>query len=96
MRNGLFAILALVVLAELGGCCSPSQVPVSLEPLNDWLLYHGAACRHYPYSCPPCPYFDYERCCWGAPYSEQSDGGAATARPDKGQVPPPAKPSEKP
>lgn len=39
-----------------GGCACPSRVPVSLEPLNDWLLYHGRCAWRYPYSCPCCPY----------------------------------------
>ena len=96
MRNRLLAILAVVVLAGLGGCRSPSQVPVSLEPLNDWLLYHGPSCRHYPFSCPPCPYLDHDRGGGGAPYSGQSDGGVSAERLDKADAPSPAKPSEKP
>jgi len=95
MRNGLLAILAVVLLAGLGGCRCPSQVPVSLEPLNDWLLYHGPACRHYPYSCPQCPYSAYGQGDWGDTYPRQSDGGVSAAPADKGGAPSSAKPSER-
>jgi|GEM_PF-4389118 len=44
----------------LGGCACTSRVPVSLEPLNDWLLYHGRCGWRYPYSCPCCPYVGAE------------------------------------
>ena len=72
MKGFLLAIVALVALAGVFGCRSPSQVPVSLEPLNDWLLYHGPSCRHYPFSCPPCPYH-------GAEQQGEAPSGAAQA-----------------
>jgi hypothetical protein len=57
MKKILLLVLAIAVASwGLGGCSSPSRVPVSLEPLNNWLLCHGPATLHYPYSCPPCPY----------------------------------------
>jgi len=58
MKKALIIAIAMIVVPwALGGCSSPSRVPVSLEPLNNWLLCHGLSTLHYPYSCPPCPYF---------------------------------------
>jgi hypothetical protein len=50
------AVTITLALLSLGGCACTDRVPVSLEPLNNWLLCHGPATWHYPFSCPPCPY----------------------------------------
>jgi len=60
-------------------------VPVSLEPLNDWLRYHGRCAWRYPYSCPCCPYVGHQTV-----EAEPADA------PDPGQPqagPPPSAPS---
>lgn len=66
MKNALGAILLAAAAMGLAGChcCCDEGVPVSLENLSNWWHFHGPACRHYPNSCPCCPYYDYEQCCW--------------------------------
>ncbi len=93
-KSLLLAALVAIVLAGFGGCSCPSRVPVSLESLNDWLLYHGPACRHYPYSCPPCPYTDCEHCVQADGYWEESDDGAHAQPREGGNKALPAKPDK--
>jgi hypothetical protein len=70
-KSLLLAFLVAVAAIGFGGCSCPCRVPVSLEPLNDWLLYHSPACRHYPYSCPACPYTGCEHCAHAEVYSAE-------------------------
>ena len=80
MRKTLSAGLLAFVLAALAGCCCNCQeVPVSFEPLCNWLHYHGPACRHYPNSCPCCPYWDYRCHVWRAPNCTPCTAGAPAA-----------------
>ena len=66
--RGLVAALGLtVVLAGSAGCQSRWDVPADLEPVYDFIQYHGPACEVYPYSCPCCPYFDYQSGVWRDP-----------------------------
>jgi hypothetical protein len=81
------AVAMFVVPWALGGCSSPSRVPVSLEPLNNWLLCHGPATWHYPFSCPPCPY------CGGA---QASDEAAPAGQQADGDSPERSAPAKKP
>jgi hypothetical protein len=70
MKTTLPHALAIAVALSLGGCTCPSRVPVSVEPLNNWLLCHGPTTWHYPFSCPPCPY-----CCAGQATDEAAPSG---------------------
>lgn len=56
----------LILASCLAGCCgNPNRVPVSLENAWNRKHFHGL-CRYcYPYSCPPCPYFNRAACAWG-------------------------------
>jgi len=49
-------VLAAALAAVAGCCCCGRDVPVSLEPLGNWLCFHGKCCEKCPRSCPPCPY----------------------------------------
>jgi hypothetical protein len=88
-KSLLLASLVAVALAGFGGCACPCRVPVSLEPLNNWLLYHGRACRHYPFSCPPCPYTGCEdRVQTDGYLEESSETVPATPRESADKAPP--------
>ena len=57
MRRLFTTLLTAATLAVTAGCCCCGRdVPVSLEPLNNWLCFHGKTCSRCPKSCPPCPY----------------------------------------
>jgi hypothetical protein len=71
----LFSALALAAaLAAVAGCCGCGRdLPVSLEPLNNWLCFHGKSCGQCPRSCPPCPY----SCPHDGVYASAETSGAA-------------------
>lgn len=57
MRRLFTTLLAAIAFAVVAGCCCCGRdVPVSLEPLNNWFCFHGKSCSRCPKSCPPCPY----------------------------------------
>lgn len=78
MKKILLVIVAIsAVQWGLAGCSSPTRVPVSLEPLNNWLLCHGPATWHYPFSLPPCPYCGVAQASdEAAPAGQQAEGAA--------------------
>lgn len=94
-KSMLLALLLAVAASGFGGCSCPCRVPVSLEPLNDWLLYHGPACRHYPYSCPPCPYSGCEHCVHAEVYSAEPTDRTPAERVETPKAMPPAKSEHK-
>ena len=94
MRRVLLVILVAVALGGIGGCTCCSQVPVSLESINNWFLFHSPACRQYPYSCPSCPYFSGEPCVQAGSTEEQT-GGEGYAQPPESGVKNPAEKSSK-
>jgi hypothetical protein len=50
------------------GCWhSRADLPTDLEPLYQFVRYHSRACDEYPFSCPCCPYFDYQNYVWRDP-----------------------------
>ena len=64
MRN-LVGLIALTAAAAASGCShNRATIPTDLEPLYHFMQYHGPDCHSFPYSCPPCPYFDYQNCIW--------------------------------
>ena len=81
MRKALSASLLALALLGLAGCCSCPEVPVDFECFCNWLHNHGPDCRHYPNSCPPCPYWDYECHVWRAPCCECETPSAADETP---------------
>jgi len=88
----LFAVLGTAMLG-IAGCTCCSQVPVSLEGINNWFLYHGRACRHYPHSCPPCPYIDGQATA-GEEIVEPASGAEQGTRPESGATTPSSKPRD--
>jgi hypothetical protein len=71
MKSKLSALaLAVAALLAEGCCCCRCgpDVPVDCEDFCACLQYHGPDCCEYPYSCPRCPYFDYQQRVWRAPY----------------------------
>jgi len=52
--------LLVVAAGLLSGCCCSCPgdcVPVSMEGCYDFLNHYGRCYHHFPYSCPPCPYY---------------------------------------
>jgi hypothetical protein len=97
MRKTLLLAVAMTVVPwGLGGCSSPSRVPVSLEPLNNWLLCHGPATWHYPFSCPPCPYFGSAQASDEAASAGQQANGVSPERSEPVKRTRPADPDAKP
>jgi hypothetical protein len=80
MKRFLSAVILATGLAGLGGCCAPGEIPVSLEGPCNLMRFHGPDCCEYPYSSPPCPYWDDCSGTWQNQY-----GG-----PPSGNLPPPA------
>jgi hypothetical protein len=72
----LIGIVCVALGLSASGCCCRrcGQISVDLEDLCKSLRFHGPDCRHYPHSCPPCPYYDREYCAWRAPYGEMRVG----------------------
>lgn len=69
MKNGIAAILLAAALAGAGGCRSRADVPADFEPIYDLINFHECECWwEYPYSCPPCPYYDYRFGVWRYPW----------------------------
>ena len=94
MRKALTAIiLSLTLLTAAGGCTCGERIPVDFEDLCCILRYHGPACRRYPYSCPPCPYYDYQCRTWrdaNCPcpaHGVSPQAGAASDSPDASESP---------
>jgi hypothetical protein len=82
-------VLVLMLAALAGCCCNRGEVPVSFEPFCNWLRYHGPNCRHYPNSCPCCPYWDYECHVWRAPDCEPCPAASSAAPAVKDETPKP-------
>lgn len=61
------AALGIAALTGAAGCHSRGDLPTDLEPLYQFIQYHSPACEVYPYSCPCCPYFDYQNGVWRDP-----------------------------
>ncbi|MEX2287584.1 MAG: hypothetical protein WD648_10880 [Planctomycetaceae bacterium] len=69
IHKQLAAFVVAIAAAMAGGCCCCGpEVPVDCEDFCACLQYHGPDCCQYPFSCPRCPYFDYNYCVWHAPY----------------------------
>ena len=92
----LFVIAVAVVSWGLGGCSSPSRVPVSLEPLNNWFLCHGPATWHYPFSCPPCPYCGPARAAEAVAPTDKQANGDSSQRSEPDEKPRPSDRDAKP
>jgi hypothetical protein len=71
-RAPIAIVLAAIVITAAGcsscgevGCDrSGDNVPVSLEGLYDVVSVAAPSTWFCPYSCPPCPYYDYRAKCW--------------------------------
>lgn len=92
MRHFGWVLLGLG-MNSLAGCCTvcpAHNVPVSLEPLYNFVTYYDAHCAwHYPYSCPPCPYPDPGAVSWLGYHAAE-----APAEPELLETPAPQQPRQ--
>ncbi len=78
IHKQLAALVVAIAAATLAGCCCCGpEVPVDCEDFCACLQYHGPDCCNYPFSCPRCPYYDYNNCFWHSPYFYRPNEGTA-------------------
>jgi hypothetical protein len=78
-------LFVAAVLLAIGGCCLHCPCPsVDCEHVQNCWKYHGLACRCYPYSCPPCPYY-VAKAGWNLPFPLGLEDELALAKAAAGQ-----------
>lgn len=105
MKNRLAVLLLAISAMAFNGCCccqnwcNCCDVAVDYEDLCHCLHHNNCQCAHnYPYSCPPCPYYDQQNCTWHKPYfapkqttnPADEHGQIFDAEPGESQTPTPA------